>query len=77
MPKEIIKTKVDILLISETKLDSSFTFTQFHIDGFTSPCRCDRNRNDGGITLQRGHTFQPQNKNRIRKRYSKYFHQDQ
>ena len=31
--KETITSKVDILLISETKLDSSFPLNQFHIDG--------------------------------------------
>ena len=31
--KETITNKVDILLISETKLDSSFPLNQFHIDG--------------------------------------------
>ena len=41
--KETITNKVDILLISETKLDSSFPLNQFHIDGFTTPYRLDRN----------------------------------
>ena len=29
--------KAHNLLISETKLDSSFPLNQFHIDGFTTP----------------------------------------
>ena len=49
--KEIITNKCDILLISETKLDSSFPLNQFHIDGFTTSYRLDRNQNDGGIIL--------------------------
>ena len=49
--KETITNKVDILLISETKLDSSFPLNQFHMDGFTTPYRLDRNQNGGGIIL--------------------------
>ena len=33
---EMVKENVDILLISETKIDSSFPKVQFHIDGFTT-----------------------------------------
>ena len=43
--------KADNLLISETKLDSSFPLNQCHIDGFTTPYRLDRNQNGGGIML--------------------------
>ena len=49
--KETITNKVDILLISETKLDSSFPLNQFHIDGFTTPYRPDKNQNGGCIML--------------------------
>ena len=35
--KEIVSTNVDILLICETKLDSSFPRVQFHIHGFGEP----------------------------------------
>ena len=49
--KETITNKVDILLICETKLDSSFPLNQFHIDGFTTPYRLDRNQNGGGVML--------------------------
>ena len=49
--KETITNKVDILLISETKLNSSFPLNQFHIDGFTTPYRLDRNQIGGGIML--------------------------
>ena len=47
---EIIKDNIDVLLISETKIDSSFPTAQFHIDGFTT-YRRDRNLNGGGIIL--------------------------
>ena len=51
--QETITNKVDILLISQTKLDSSFPLNQFHTDGFTTPYRLDKNQNDGGITLDK------------------------
>lgn len=43
--QEISKTKIDIFLISKTKLgfDSSFTVGQFPIIGSSSPLRLDRN----------------------------------
>ena len=41
---------VDILLISETKTDSSFPSAQFKIEGYTT-YRSDRNSNGGGILL--------------------------
>ena len=44
-----IQNKVDILLISETKLDETFPTRQFSIDGFTSPYRLDRNGFGGGL----------------------------
>ena len=49
--KEIVSTNVDILLICETKLDSSFPRAQFHIHGFGEPYRFDRNGKGGGILL--------------------------
>ena len=51
MLKATITDKTDILLISDTKLDSSFPVNQFLIDGFTPPYRLDRNANVGGIML--------------------------
>ena len=50
---ELIKENVDILLISETKIDSSFPTAQFLINGFTT-YRRDRNRNGGGMLLYIG-----------------------
>ena len=41
---------MEILLISETKIDSSFPTAQFHIDGYTI-YRRDRNENGGGLLL--------------------------
>ena len=36
-------------MISETKIDESFPLSQFMIDGFSMPYRCDRNSHGGGI----------------------------
>ena len=38
-------------MISETKLDETFSESQFLMDGFTAPYRMDRNANRGGIAL--------------------------
>ena len=46
----MIKDNIGILLISETKNDSSLPTAQFHIDGYTI-YRRDRNENDGGLLL--------------------------
>ena len=40
---------IDVLIITESKLDQSFTSQQFAIDGFSSPYRCDRNTKGGGV----------------------------
>ena len=42
---------VDILLLSETKLDDSFPTAQFSLNGFCKPYGLDRNSNGGGILL--------------------------
>ena len=48
---EQVKGSIDILMVSETKLDDSFPEAQFLIEGFHSPFRFDRNINGGGIML--------------------------
>ena len=48
---EQVKGSIDILIVSETKLDDSFPEAQFLIEGFHSPFRFDRNSNSGGIML--------------------------
>ena len=45
---DLVKDKLDIILISETKIDSTFTKSQFEIQGF-SPHRLDRNAHGGGL----------------------------
>ena len=46
-----VSGNIDILIVSEAKLDNSFPVSQFLIDGYTSPFRLDRRNNGGGITL--------------------------
>ena len=40
---DMIRGRVDILLISETKLDSTFPSPQFFLQGYSEPHRLDRN----------------------------------
>ena len=47
----IIKDKVDILILGETKLDASFPENQFYIDGFSKPYILDRNIHGGGVMI--------------------------
>ena len=49
--KHIIKNNVDVLVVTETRLESSFPFGQFSIDGFARPFRRDRNKNGGGVMI--------------------------
>ena len=46
-----VKNNLDILMISETKLDDSFPTGQFLLDGFSVPDRLDRILKGGGILL--------------------------
>ena len=46
-----IKGKVDVLIISETKIDDTSPIGQFLIEGFCTPYRIDRNSKGGGILL--------------------------
>ena len=46
---EQIKGSIDILMISETKLDDSFPQGQFLIEGFHFPFSFDCNKTGGGI----------------------------
>ena len=42
-----VRGKVDIFVLTETKLNSAFPTSQFLI-GYSEPYRFDRNRNGGG-----------------------------
>ena len=45
------ESNIDVLLVSETKIDDSFPNENFLIDGFSTPYRLDRNSNGGGLIL--------------------------
>ena len=47
----LMKGNIDILMISETKLDQSFPVNHFMINGFSAPFRLDRNDKVGVIIL--------------------------
>ena len=51
MLKEVIGNKINILLIYETKLDDTFSLSQFILEGFTLPYRLDRTEHGGGVML--------------------------
>ena len=46
-----IGVNVDMLMISETKLDESFPVSQFLMPGFENPIHLDRSSSGGGIML--------------------------
>ena len=46
--KTIISGKIDILVITESKLDNTYLTNQFLIDGFSAPFRKDRDSGGGG-----------------------------
>ena len=46
-----ISSSVDLLTLSEIKIDDSFSKGQFLIKGFGDPFRIDRNVNGGGISF--------------------------
>ena len=45
------KGNADVLMISETNLDDTFSIDQFILEGFNKPFRNDRNINEGDILL--------------------------
>ena len=49
--KNLVVENLDILIITETKLDSTFPTSQFLINGFCKPFRRDRNRDGGGVLI--------------------------
>ena len=46
-----VKGNIDVLMVSETKIDYTFPVDNFVIDGFSTPYRLDRDSNGGGIML--------------------------
>ena len=51
MLSPLIKDKIDIFLVCETKINDSFPTAQFLIPGFSPPFRLDRTSMGGGILL--------------------------
>ena len=49
--KLFVQGKVDILIFTEKKLDSTFPTSQFMIDGYNEPYRFHRNRNGGEVLI--------------------------
>ena len=49
--KDIVKSNVGIIILSETKIDDSFPTNQFLINGFSVAFWADRNKNGGGILV--------------------------
>ena len=43
--------KVNILVLTEIQLDSSFPTNQFLVERYLKPFRLDRNRNGGGLLV--------------------------
>ena len=51
MLQSLLADYIDILMISESKLESTFPSSQFQINGFRTPYRLDRNDRGGGTLL--------------------------
>ena len=49
--KDTVLRYIDILILTETKLDETFLTSQFLMDGFSKPYRFDRNKYGGGVTI--------------------------
>ena len=46
---DLVKDRIDVLLISETKIDNTFPNAQFKAHGYSLPLRLDRNEYGGGL----------------------------
>ena len=51
LSSEAVLGNIDILMVSETKIDMSFPTSQFVIQGFAAPFRLDRTNTGGGILV--------------------------
>ena len=49
--KETLLKYIDILVVTKTKLDETFSESLFLMDGFSEPYRLGRNKNGGGIMI--------------------------
>ena len=66
MLSDIIKNNINILLISERKLDFSFLKGQFQLYGYSEPYKFDRNGNGGQTTSFIPESIQPKPESQIR-----------
>ena len=64
----LVKDNIDILMLSEKKLDSSLPHAQFCIQGYSKPYRLDKDRNVEGLisSLEKGFHRNFQVRNSIR-----------
>ena len=49
--EQLKETVLEILVVTETKLDETFLESLFLMDGFSKPYRLDRNKNGGGVMI--------------------------
>ena len=49
--KTIVANNIDILVITESKLDESFPINMFNLEGYTLPFRLDKSINSGGVLI--------------------------
>ena len=49
--KSIVTGNLDILVITESKLDEGFPNGQFDMEGYSAPFRVDRNKHGGGVLI--------------------------
>ena len=49
--EQLKETVLEILVVTETKLDETFLESLFLMDGFSKPYRLERNKNGGGIMI--------------------------
>ena len=49
--KAIIHGNIDILVVTETRLDDTFPTSQFYMEGYSEPYQMDRNRKGGGVLI--------------------------
>ena len=48
---KVLENNIDILVLTETKIDASFPNAQLRTDGFSAPFRLDQNRFGGGALI--------------------------
>ena len=49
--KLLIEDIIDVLVVTETKIDASYPTSQFEINGFGTPFRLDRYKRVGGVMI--------------------------